>query len=108
MRSVNAYITEADQSDRDEHSEQLMFALSTSFDATRLDTMFFLMHGWDARGTASVMLGSKPSSAPERTAYEWRRKLQRDNGYALACPNDLQKRANDIRSEEYTKKWQEF
>ncbi|POM77077.1 Hypothetical protein PHPALM_5596 [Phytophthora palmivora] len=39
------------------------------------------------------MLGPRPSSVQERTAYEWRRKLQRDYSYAQACAEDLQKKA---------------
>ncbi|OWY94085.1 hypothetical protein PHMEG_00036287 [Phytophthora megakarya] len=79
-----------------------MFALNTSFDATRLDTPFYLVHGWDAQGTVSSMLGPTPSSLPERTAYEWRRKFQRDYGYARACAQDLQKKAKRLRSEAQT------
>ncbi|OWY95473.1 hypothetical protein PHMEG_00034515 [Phytophthora megakarya] len=37
------------------------------------------------------MLGPKPTK--ERTAYEWRRKLQRDYSYAHACEEELQKKA---------------
>ncbi|GMF59212.1 unnamed protein product [Phytophthora fragariaefolia] len=70
IRSVRAYVAESDQSDWDEHAERLMFALNTSFDATRLDTPFYLVHGCDAQGTLSAMLGPKPSSVPERSAYE--------------------------------------
>ncbi|OWZ00153.1 hypothetical protein PHMEG_00028727 [Phytophthora megakarya] len=89
-------------SDWDDHAERLMFALNTSFDATRLDTPFYLVHGWDAQGTVSAMLGPKPSSLPERTAYEWRRKFQRDYSYARACAKDLQKKAKRLRSEAQT------
>ncbi|KAE8980484.1 hypothetical protein PR001_g24264 [Phytophthora rubi] len=35
IRSVRAYVAESDQSDWDEHAERLMFALNTSYDATR-------------------------------------------------------------------------
>ncbi|POM65328.1 Hypothetical protein PHPALM_18974 [Phytophthora palmivora] len=70
-----------------------MFSLDTSFDATRLDTPFYLVHGWDAQGTVSAMLGPRPSTLPERTAYEWRRKFQRDYSYALACAEELQRKA---------------
>ncbi|GMF49721.1 unnamed protein product [Phytophthora fragariaefolia] len=75
IRSVRVYVAEVDQSDWDDHAKRLMFALNTLFDATRLYTPFYL-------GTQSAMLGSKPSSVPERTAYEWRRKFQRDYSYA--------------------------
>ncbi|OWY90744.1 hypothetical protein PHMEG_00040987 [Phytophthora megakarya] len=44
------------------------------------------------------MLGPKPSSVPERSAYEWRRNLQ---------PEDLQKKAKKMRSDEQTRKWLE-
>ncbi|OWY99664.1 LOW QUALITY PROTEIN: hypothetical protein PHMEG_00029300 [Phytophthora megakarya] len=76
---------------RDEHAERLMFALNTSFDAARLDTPFYLAHGWDAQGTISAMLGPKPSTVQERTALEWRRKLQRDYSYALASAAQTRK-----------------
>ncbi|OWZ08992.1 hypothetical protein PHMEG_00018378 [Phytophthora megakarya] len=54
------------------------------------------------------MLGPKPSSVPERSAYEWRRKLQREYSYALACNEDLQKKAKKMRSDEQTRKWLEL
>jgi len=85
-----------------------MFALNTSYDATRLDTPFYLVHGWDAQGTVSAMLGPRPSSVPERTAYEWRRKIQRDYSYALACAKNLKKKAKRARSAEQTRKWKEL
>ncbi|GMF47850.1 unnamed protein product [Phytophthora fragariaefolia] len=93
VRSIRDYITGADQSDWDDHAERLMFALNTSFDATHLNTPFYLVHGWDAQRTRSAMLGPKPSSIPERTAVEWRRKMQRQYGYAIACAENLQKKA---------------
>ncbi|OWY92104.1 reverse transcriptase [Phytophthora megakarya] len=48
VQTVIAYVAEVDQSDCDEHAESFMFALNTSFDAARLDTPFYLVHGWDA------------------------------------------------------------
>lgn len=108
VRSIRAYIAESDQSDWDDHAERLMFALNTSFDATRLDTPFYLMHGWEPQTTISAMLGPKPSTVAERTAYEWRRKLQRDYSYARACAQNLQKEAKRHRSEVQTQKWKEL
>ncbi|KAE9050858.1 hypothetical protein PR001_g1969, partial [Phytophthora rubi] len=108
IRSVRAYIAEADQNDWDDHAERLMFALNTSFDATRLETPFYLVHGWDAQGTVSAMLGPRPSSVQEKTAYEWRRKFQRDYSYALACAEDLQVQAKKTRSDVQTQKWKEL
>ncbi|OWY94128.1 reverse transcriptase [Phytophthora megakarya] len=45
VRSIRAYIEQADLSDWDDHAERLTFALNTSFDPTRLDTPFYLVHG---------------------------------------------------------------
>ncbi|OWY93257.1 LOW QUALITY PROTEIN: reverse transcriptase, partial [Phytophthora megakarya] len=103
MRSVRAYVAQVDQSDWDEHAERVMFALNTSFDAARLDTPFYLVH--DAQGTISA---PKPSTVQERTALAWRRKLQRDYSYALACVEDLQKKAKRARSAAQTRKWREL
>ncbi|OWZ13589.1 reverse transcriptase [Phytophthora megakarya] len=50
-----------------------------------------IMHS--IRATIAAMLGPKPTDVTERTAYEWRRKLQRDYSYAHACAEELQKRA---------------
>ncbi|OWY99601.1 LOW QUALITY PROTEIN: reverse transcriptase [Phytophthora megakarya] len=96
-------LAEVDQSDWNEHAERLMFELNTS-----LDTPFYLVHGWDAQGTISAMLGPKPSTVQERTALEWRRKMQRDYSYALACAEDLQKKAKRVRSAAQTRKWREL
>ncbi|GMF36114.1 unnamed protein product [Phytophthora lilii] len=71
VRSIRAYVAEADQSDWDEHAERLMFALNTSFDATRLDTPLYLVHGWDAQDTVSAMLGPKPSRSSRKLAHLW-------------------------------------
>ncbi|KAE8965922.1 hypothetical protein PF010_g29408 [Phytophthora fragariae] len=65
----------------------------------------YLVHGWDAQGTVSAMLGPRPSSVQEKTAYEWRRKFQRDYSYALACAEDLQVQAKKTRSDVQTQKW---
>jgi hypothetical protein len=108
VRSIRAYIAESDQSDWDEHAESLMFALNTSFDATRLDTPFNLMHGWDAKNTTSAMLGPKMSGVTERSVYEWRRKLQRAYGYARACAEALQKKAKKALSDEQNRKWKDL
>ncbi|OWZ06342.1 reverse transcriptase [Phytophthora megakarya] len=46
MHSIRAYVEEPDQTDWDDHAEKLMHAINASFDATRLDTPFYLLHGW--------------------------------------------------------------
>ncbi|OWZ05880.1 LOW QUALITY PROTEIN: reverse transcriptase [Phytophthora megakarya] len=106
--SIRAYIEQADQSDWDDRAERRMFALNTLFDATRLDTPFYLIHGWDLQSTLKAMLGPTPSSVPKRTAYEWRRNVQRDYSYAKACAEDLQNKARRHRSDLQTQKWKEL
>ncbi|OWY92787.1 reverse transcriptase, partial [Phytophthora megakarya] len=87
MRSVRAYVAEVDQSDWDEHAERLMFVLNTSFDAASLDTPFYLSKN------------ERPWSGAGR--------LQRNYSYALACGEDLQKKAERARSAAETRKWRE-
>ncbi|OWY90668.1 hypothetical protein PHMEG_00041102 [Phytophthora megakarya] len=108
MRSVKAYVTEVDQSDWDEHAERLMFALNTSFDSARLDTPFYLVHGWDAQGTIPAMPGPNPSTVQERTALEWRRKMKRDYSCAPAYTEDLQKETKRTRCAPQSRKWREL
>ncbi|KAE9003142.1 hypothetical protein PR002_g17427 [Phytophthora rubi] len=108
IRAVRAYVAEPDQSDWDDQVEKLMWALNTSFDATRLDTPFYLVHGWDPQSTVSAMLGPRPAGVDQRTAYEWRRGVQRQYEYAQAWAKDLQAQAKAKRSEAQTKIWQEL
>ncbi|OWZ07995.1 hypothetical protein PHMEG_00019535 [Phytophthora megakarya] len=77
-----------------------MFTLNVSFAATRLDAPFYLY------GLGNV--GPKPSSVPECSAYEWRRKQQREYSYALACADDVQKKAKKMRSDEKISTWLEL
>ncbi|OWZ17221.1 LOW QUALITY PROTEIN: reverse transcriptase [Phytophthora megakarya] len=107
-RCIRAYIKQADHSVWDDHAERLMFALNTSFDATHLDFLFYLVHSWDPERTLKAMLGPTPSSVSERTAYGWIRNVQRDYGYTKACAEDLQNQARRHRSEIQTQKWKEL
>ncbi|OWZ02598.1 hypothetical protein PHMEG_00025814, partial [Phytophthora megakarya] len=54
-----------------------MWALNISFDFTRLDTPFYLVHGWDTQSTVEVMMGDFPRDVQLRDAQEWRTKIQR-------------------------------
>ncbi|KAJ8556734.1 hypothetical protein ON010_g9229 [Phytophthora cinnamomi] len=105
---IRAYVAEPDQSDWDDQVEKLMWALNTSFDATRLDTPFYLVHGWDPQSTVSAMLGPQPVGLDQKTAYEWRRGVQRQYEYARTWAKDLQAQAKAKRSEAQTKVWREL
>ncbi|KAJ8524057.1 hypothetical protein ON010_g17062 [Phytophthora cinnamomi] len=108
IRAVRAYVAEPDQSDWDDQVEKLMWALNTSFDATRLDTPFYFVHGWDPQSTVSAMLGPQPVGFDQKTAYEWRRGVQRMYEYAQTWARDLQAQAKAKRSEAQTKIWREL
>ncbi|GMF60602.1 unnamed protein product [Phytophthora fragariaefolia] len=85
-----------------------MWELNTSFDATRLDTLFYLLHGWDPQNTVLAMLGSPPSGFIQKVSYEWRRKVQRQHEYAQAWAKDLLAEAKSKRSEAQTRIWMEL
>ncbi|GMF22208.1 unnamed protein product [Phytophthora lilii] len=59
VRAIRAYVSGPDQSDWDDQVEKLMRALNTSFDATRLDTPFYLVHGWDPPQTKAKVKRSE-------------------------------------------------
>ncbi|OWY97360.1 reverse transcriptase [Phytophthora megakarya] len=97
MHSIRAYVEEPDQTDWDDHAEKLMHARNIFFDATRLDTPFYLLHGFGCRSTIAAMLGPEPTDVAERTVYEWHLKLQRDYSYAHACAEELQRKVKRTR-----------
>lgn len=104
--SVRAYVERPDQSDWDDIVEKLTWAINTSFDNTRKETPFFLVHGWDPRNTMSAMLAHAPRGADQRAAYLWRVKTQRQYQYSLAWAKDFQVRAQRRRSEQQTELWE--
>ncbi|KAJ0391367.1 hypothetical protein P43SY_010796 [Pythium insidiosum] len=67
MRAVRLFVADPDQRDWD-YAERLVFALNTSYDRTRRDTTFYLLHGWDARTTLEtvVPLPDEVESLPVR------------------------------------------
>ncbi|OWZ07254.1 reverse transcriptase, partial [Phytophthora megakarya] len=106
--SVKAYVQTVDQYDWDELAEKLMWALNTSFDVTRLDTPFYLVHGWDAQGTVEAMVGDVSRDVQLRDAQEWRIKVQRQVEYARTWARDLQEKAKKRRAEDHNRKWKQL
>ncbi|KAJ0408794.1 hypothetical protein P43SY_000690 [Pythium insidiosum] len=68
-------ISMTQQDDWEDAVMRLLFAINTSVDATRRETPFFLMHGWDARSTVSAMLSPAPQGRDKLDAYVWRLRL---------------------------------
>ncbi|KAJ0412075.1 hypothetical protein ATCC90586_003995 [Pythium insidiosum] len=60
---VGTYVRTCESAEQDDWEDavmRLLFAINTSVDATRRETPFFLVHGWDARSTVSAMLSPAP------------------------------------------------
>ncbi|OWZ11960.1 reverse transcriptase [Phytophthora megakarya] len=55
IQSVRVYAEGQLQQDWDEIAEKLIVAINNSMDATRKETPFFLVHGWNAQFTLKVM-----------------------------------------------------
>jgi hypothetical protein len=89
---------------------RLMFALNTSYDSTRRETPFFLVHGWDAKSTVSAMIAKPPTSrrGNKAEAYRWRIKAQREYQFAQEWAHDLQARAKCERAARQTSDWEEL
>ncbi|KAJ0391237.1 hypothetical protein ATCC90586_011143 [Pythium insidiosum] len=108
MRSVKTYVAESDQSDWEDVVHRLMFALNTSFDATRCETPFFLVHGWDPKSTVNAMLAPAPRGRNTLDAYAWRLRAQRQHQYVQAWARDLQRQAQQRRADQRTRAWEEL
>jgi len=67
-QTIRAYVADPDQRDWDDLAETLMFALNTSYDHTRKETPFYLVHGWDPKNTVTAMLSTDQGD----TAVSWR------------------------------------
>ncbi|GMF49549.1 unnamed protein product [Phytophthora lilii] len=83
MQSVRVYAEDPLQQDWDEIAERLVFAINNSFDLTRKETPFFLVHGWDARSTLKAMATSlRQGSGKQTDALKWRREVKRQHEIA--------------------------
>ncbi|OWZ22834.1 LOW QUALITY PROTEIN: hypothetical protein PHMEG_0002388 [Phytophthora megakarya] len=91
-----------------ELAEKLMWALNTSFDFTRPDTSFCLVHGWDVQGTVEAMVGDFFRDVQLLDAQEWRTKVQCPVEYARSWAQDLQAKAKKRRAEDHNRKWKEL
>ena len=98
MRAVKTYVSDPDQRDWDDLAESLMFALNTSYDHTRRETPFFLVHGWDPRNTLTAMLTPTPGGV---LAAGWRSRVQKTHEYAIAMARDIQVEVKQLRAEEH-------
>ncbi|POM68884.1 Hypothetical protein PHPALM_14898 [Phytophthora palmivora] len=62
----------------DEIAENLIFAINNLMDATRKETPFYLVHGWDTQSTLRAMTSSlKRGSGKQTDALVWPREVNR-------------------------------
>jgi hypothetical protein len=91
VKTIKQFAADPAQRDWDEFAEKLMFALNVSFDFTRKETPFYLIHGWDARSTLSAMLPAVSQRAKvDKNSAEWRRRFREHHEKALRTAYDLQ------------------
>ncbi|POM73960.1 Hypothetical protein PHPALM_9140 [Phytophthora palmivora] len=94
LQSVRVYAKDPLQQDWDEIAEKLIFAINNSMDATRKETPFYLVHGWDAQSTLRAMTSSlkslKRGSGKQTDALVWRREVNRQQEIALEMAKEYQ------------------
>ncbi|POM71221.1 Hypothetical protein PHPALM_12234, partial [Phytophthora palmivora] len=91
MQSVRVYAEDPLQQDWDEIAEKLIFAINNSMDATRKETPFYLVHGWDAQSTLRAMTSSlKRGYGKQTDALVWRREVNRQQEIALEMAKEYQ------------------
>lgn len=84
----------------------MIWALDTSFDVTRKETPFFLVHGW-VPGTSSWPCFTKPRENIDRKEANLSRvKAQRQHEYAVAWARQLPIEAKEMRSRKQKELWQ--
>lgn len=100
VQSVKLYVQDAEQRDWDDLAESLMFALNTSYDFSRRETPFYLVHGWDAKNTISAMIPScRGRGIDLASPADWRRAAKREHEYAMEVVWNLQKELQQKRAE---------
>ena len=91
IKTIKHFASDPAQRDWDDFAERLMFALNVSFDFTRKETPFYLIHGWEARSTLSAMLPAVSHRAKvDKNSAEWRRRIREHHQKALKMAYDLQ------------------
>ncbi|KAE8980596.1 hypothetical protein PR001_g24239 [Phytophthora rubi] len=106
--NIRAYITKANRSSWDGRADRLLFAVNTSYDATRLETPFHLAHEWDAQGTESATLECRLPRIQEKKAcivdrtHKWNGLTERLNTDSERDEHEVEK----IRDPRWSKRMQ--
>ncbi|GMF47823.1 unnamed protein product [Phytophthora fragariaefolia] len=93
------------QADWDDIAEKLVHAINNSRDSTRQETLFYLVHGWEARSTLKAMTESirqgQTNSAETSDTTEWRREANRQSDVALYLAAEFQRKEKARRAKEH-------
>ena len=90
IKSIKHFASDPAQRDWDDFAEKLMFALNVSYDFTRKETPFYLIHGWEARSTLSAMLPAVSHRAKvDKNSAVWRRRMREHHKKSLMSAYDL-------------------
>ncbi|GMF11533.1 unnamed protein product [Phytophthora lilii] len=105
-KGTSSLVKTAAQQDWDEIAEKLVFAINNSRDATRKETPFYLVHGWDAnaRTTLRTMSSSLKRGLGRQTdALAWRREMNRQQEIALKMAKEHQVGEKACRAKKHNK-----
>ena len=98
IRSIKSYVSDPQQRDWDDYACRLAFAINTTPSATRCETPFFLMHGWDPFTTLIASL-PLPETPEDPDARRWRLTILHQHVHAQGKACELLKKAIRQRAE---------
>ncbi|GMF31693.1 unnamed protein product [Phytophthora fragariaefolia] len=102
VQTVNVYVEDSLQQDWDDIAEIMTHAINNSMAATRKETPFYLVHGWDAQSTLKAMTSSlKLGDGSLTDGAAWRRETYRQHEVALAMAKQYQATEKDRRAKEH-------
>ncbi len=105
VKTIRQYATDPAQRDWDDLAERLTLAINTSFDFTRKETPFYLIHGWDAKTTLDAMIPAVLGRTQvDAVSSKWRKRLREQHQLALKRAYDLQVEWKAKRAEMHNQK----
>ena len=100
-RAIKMYVTDVDQKDWDGYAERLTFTMNTVQDRVRVDTPFYLIHGWDPRSTLEATLPLWRTTTRDVDPRRWRYNIQSHYQRPRATVNERLKIAIRDQADQY-------
>ena len=82
------YVTDTNEKDWDEYADRLTFAINTAQDRVRVDTPFYLIHGWDPISTLEATFPLGSTKRRDQYRRRWRHHMQCHYQRAREAVND--------------------